>query len=727
MRLNEKEYLTDADAVFTKEAFNHAGSVRTALASGARNRRRYLVLQISTAIEEPNNWREYTREYVEVIISAFTSAEKWVLNEQKIREVMEREEELYRRISSSIDGKAGFSDIDFIIRRNTKRIGELPPPLPSREAGRLTPAIVSAFSDGCLINEQTSYITITNGSDEKHHQTFITFPDLPKLLPEVGAEWLASLEAMRTAVDAVVHFEIIKPHKAQKKVTSRKGYLKGQLKEKSRGDEDPSTDEEYAISEGRHLEGKISAGQPLASMSVVMAVAAKEIKDMRASAKRLMERYSSSGYRAVRPMGDQCKCFYSFLPGALRASPLIECDPGFISASGPTISMDVGDEKGFFIGWSNAAPVFWKPGYAAKELNRSNAMFISGALGSGKSLTIKLLIYLAYLAGAYLFIVDPKNNEYAVLEKIFPIKKINLCPGANEPINPFMLSKDERQAKSYVLDYLSIVLNLRDDNDTRRVAVSKAVETTGNMEPEKRNLNTTLEILKQMSENEQHEPVKQESGQCALLMESIKNSSLGHLVFGIGGVKEIARATVVNLQGLPLPRTAENLNLGRITENERQGLGLLYLASAMAREVAFSLPKDVVKVEVFDESWMLANISEGRRLLDELIRMSARSFGTIPILITQNTTDIKDLQSIKNNINYKFCFRAEDKTEIKANMEILGADTEENSLTSAFPALESGWCVMRDAFGRISQVYIDPRPKYLLHLFDTSPKVAQNE
>ena len=29
---------------------------------------------------------------------------------------------------------------------------------------------------------------------------------------------------------------------------------------------------------------------------------------------------------------------------------------------------------------------------------------------------------LTYLSGGHLFIVDPKNNEYAVLERLFPIK-----------------------------------------------------------------------------------------------------------------------------------------------------------------------------------------------------------------------------------------------------------------------------------------------------------------
>ncbi|AEG16001.1 hypothetical protein Desku_2471 [Desulfofundulus kuznetsovii DSM 6115] len=590
--------------------------------------------------------------------------------------------------------------------------------------------IISAFSDGCLLEERPGYITITNGADECHHQVFITFPDLPKALPETGAEWLASLDTEQAAVDAVVHFHVLRPYKAKKKAESRRKYLKGQIRETLKGGEEPSTDEEYGVTQGRFLEGKLGGGQPLASMAVTLAVAARDLKEARAIAVRLMERYSSSGYRAVRPVGDQEKCLYSFIPGAQPAAPMIECDPGFLAAAGPTVSLELGDGCGFFIGWSGASPVWWKPGHAARHLNRSNAIFISGGLGGGKSLTVKLLLYLARLCGAYLVIIDPKN-EYCVFEELFPIRKVDLCPGGSARLNPFTLSSDPRRAKSIALDYLSIVLNLSVDNDARRVAVSRAVEAVGNMPPENRSLQSCLEELRILARESPHSQVAQEAGQCALLLESLRDSSMGSLVFGTETDAGLGRVTVINLQGLPLPRTAENLMSGRITESERQGLAMLYLTAAMAREVAFSLPPDVIKCEAFDEAWMLLGISEGRRVVDELIRMGARAHNVIPMLITQNATDIGDLQTVKNNVGYVMCFRAQDKSEIRANLELLGADPEEEEkksgtgLSTLFRSMESGWCVMRDARGRIGHVYIDPRPDYLLRVFDTSPGAAR--
>ena len=731
LRIDEEGYLAGAGVAgglpekLAQESWRHARSVRSALSAGARRRRRYLALQLRLSPDD--DWKAALREFRDVALGAFFRSERWLLSSGRVREALENEEEIFQRVRPLTEGRIDFFDLDFIIRRNVRRVGVLglPLPLPSRDGGRLTPALVAAFSDGCLLDEGPGHVTITDSADQPHHQLFITFPDIPKALPEVGAEWLAGLDAGERAVDAVIHFSILRPHRAKKKAESRRRFLKGQIREVLKGDGEPSTDEEYGFTEGRFLEGKLGGGQPLASISVALAVAAGELREARAAAKRLMERYSSAGYRAVRPVGDQEKCLYSFFPGSRPAAPIIECDPGFIASSGPMVSLEMGDGRGFFLGWSGSAPVLWKPGHAARNLNRSNAVFISGGLGGGKSMLAKLMLYLAYMAGAYLFIIDPKNNEYAALEKVFPVRKIDLRPGGRERLNPFLLSRDERRARGIALDYLSIALNLSGDNDARRVAVARAMDAVAGMPAGSRNMHSCLEELIRLSRDTSYPDVAREAGQCALLLEALREGNMGHLVFGTDNDIGNERATVISLQGLPLPGSVRGLMGGRVTESERQGLGMLFLASAMAREVAFSLPPEVLKCVTFDESWMILGISEGRRVVDEIIRMGARTFGVIPVLITQNTTDIGDLQTIRNNTGYVFCFRAQDESEIEANMELLGADREEekagSGLGPVFRSLESGWCVMRDATGRIGQVYIDPRPEYLLQVFDTSP------
>ena len=741
LRMDEAGYLAAAGVPrnlppeVAQEAYRHARSVRSALTAGARRRRRYIALQLRLGNDD--DWKAVLQEFRDSTLGTFLRSERWFLTSRRVKEAQEREEIMNGRVRLLTDDRINFSDLDFIIRRNVHRVGVLPPPLPSRDGGKFTPALVAAFSDGCVIDEKPTYLTITGGADDQHHQVFVTFPDVPKALPEVGAEWLASLDAMEEPVDAVVHFSVLRAHKAKQKTETKRKFLKGQIKEAFKGDEEPSTDEEYGLIEGRTLVGKLSGGQSLVSMSVTLALAGRDLKSLRASASKLVEVFNSGGFRAVRPAGDQIKCLYSFIPGSQPAAPMVECDPGFVASSGPMVNMEVGDGQGYFIGWSGASPVCWSPGYAARTLNRSNAIFVSGSLGSGKSETVKDFSYLVRLSGGYIFVVDPKKKEYSsALGQLFTIKEIDLCPGGTASLNPFMLSQDTRRARGIALDFLSIVLNLRDDNDPRRVAVSRAVDAVAAMPAERRHMQSCLEELFRMQKEYPHPGVAGEAGQCALLLESLRDGSMGHLVFGRDSSDEIHPITVISLQGLPLPRNAQSLTGGRITESERQGLGMLFLASAMAREVAFSLPPEVIKCLIFDEAWMLANISEGARMLDELLRMSARSFGAIPIVITQNATDIDNLQSIKNLFGYVLCFRAQAQAEINANIELLGTDLEDElerrkggqpGFGTIFRSMESGWCIMRDAMGRIGHVYVDPRPEYLLKIFDTSPKSSQGE
>lgn len=729
MRITEEEYLAATGAVYSQASIQHAKEVRQALTAGARSRRRYIALQLKTIDESDITTyiKEFLYELRDTVMRNFFGSDRWGITERKIKEALEAEDELYRRIHDMVDGRADFSDLDFIIRRNIKRVGVLPPPIPSRDGGIFTPAILSAFSDGSVLHEHLTHITVTNGAGESHYQAYITFADMPRQMTLTGNEWLAYLDLLEMPVDAVVHFEIIRPYKAKKMAANKRMYLREQISDALAGGEEASTDEEYAYVEGRYLEGKLAAGQPLARISTVLCTAATNEKEMRANARKLADTYSS--FRAIRPAGDQLKCFYSFIPGSSPAAPVIACDPGFLAAAGANISLSLGDEKGFFIAWAGSQPVFWMPGFAARELNRSNAIFASGALGGGKSLLVKLLLDLAYMVGAYIFIIDPKN-EYDVLNTLFPIKKYDLAPGGDLELNPFTLSKDPRRSIDIALDFLSIVLDVKDD--VRRVVVSEAVNNVGQLPPEQRHMDACIKAFRQLADNNVHEQIRAEAFKCVLLLENVKKSSLGSMAFGREqtGV-DIDRVTIINMRGLPLPSSAETLNKGQITESERLGLAMLFLAATIARETVLTLPKEIVKMQIFDEAWMLLGISEGWRMMDELIRMYARASNAIPVIITQNTSDIANLQGISNNISYIFNFMAQNRNEIRANLELLGIDPVEDeqksregkgSISGMFPELTPGYCIMRDAYKRIGRVYIDPRPRYLLKLFDTSPQ-----
>ena len=148
----------------------------------------------------------------------------------------------------------------------------------------------------------------------------------------------------------------------------------------------------------------------------------------------------------------------------------------------------------------------------------------------------------------------------------------------------------------------------------------------------------------------------------------------------------------------------------------------MFLLAAAAREMAFALPREAVKMQAIDEAWAVTSTSEGERLIMEMIRIG-RSFNLIPTLITQNVMDMNS-PSIVNNVSEVYCFRALDAEESGAALKVLGAATDAVPLET-FAGLRPGQCLYRDAEGRIGWLYVDLHPRYLGEVFDTKPVLAE--
>jgi hypothetical protein len=139
----------------------------------------------------------------------------------------------------------------------------------------------------------------------------------------------------------------------------------------------------------------------------------------------------------------------------------------------------------------------------------------------------------------------------------------------------------------------------------------------------------------------------------------------------------------------------------------------------------FYSPHDVLKVFGIDESWMLKAFPEGALLIDEIIRMG-RSFDVVPLIVTQNPSDVAE-EETRNNLGCIFCFRTEDPRAIADNLTLLGLDPQDEEMIHAFRELKSGDCFMKDISGRIGRVRIEPTPDDLLRIFHTTPSSGERE
>lgn len=702
-----------------EEMVRHARAVRSVLSKGARILRRYILFEL--AFSRPVSGIQDFLTYMQTTaLKAFLAARPAEIPRQLKEMALAAEQDVYARMRRFNLERATFEDIDFCIRKCSNRSGILPPPLPSRSGGVFNAAAISSFTDGKVLEESINHITVIDGLGRMQYQSFVFFVDLPQAMPLSGVD-IFNPATLGFPFDVAIHFTITPPHQAEKKVSSKRRLLRAQMEEVYKAGDTPDLTEEIGLQTSQTLQAKIQAGKPLASVSICLAVSSDSLKETSSRASQLCDHFLQMNFRAVRPSAKQIEALFSFLPGAPPAAPMTECDPGFIASIGPHFASELGDPKGFFLGWSGQTPIFWMPCRPARELNKTNAVLVTGSLGGGKSYLSKALAYFVLLNGGYVLAIDPKD-EYYTFRDIFGdrVKVVDLTPRGGTALNPFVLSRDDARAKGIAMDYLTLALNAS-GNEARRLAIAQALEKVFSLPVRERCLSAFGNALLEISKESPHQAVKEEAAQGVFLLKVVRESDIGRMVFGRGENRffDSGENVVLNIKEIPRPRPG--VPPEKYTESERQGQAIIYLLAAIAREAAFGLPRPVPKMLIFDEVWVLTSISEGERLLDEVIRIG-RTFNLIPVLISQNMTDINS-DAIINNVSQVFCFRASSPGEVAANLRVLGAD-EGVVKPEVFAGLRPGQCLHRDAEGRIGWLQVDIQPPYLKQVFDTRPDAA---
>lgn len=700
-----------------EELARHARAVRNTLVKGARTLRRYVLFELpfSTPVSGIQDFLNYMQT---MALRAFLATRPVEIPRQLKEMALAAEQDVYARMRRFNLERATFEDLDFCIRKCSNRSGVLPPPLPSRSGGIFNAASISSFTDGKMLEESISHVAVLDGSGRVQHQSFVFFVDVPQTMPPSGID-IFNPSALGFPFDVAIHFTVTPPHQAEKKVSSKRRLLRAQMDEVYKAGDTPDLTEEMGLQTSQVLQAKIQSGKPLASMSVCLAVSSDSLKEVSSRASQLCDHFLQMNFRAVRPSAKQIEALFSFVPGAPPAAPMTECDPGFIASIGPHFASELGDPKGFFLGWSGQTPIFWAPCRPARELNKTNAVLVTGSLGGGKSYLSKALAYFVLLNGGYVLAIDPKE-EYHTFQKLFGdrVRTVDLTPRGGAALNPFVLSRDDARAKGIAMDYLTLALNAA-GNEARRLAIAQALERVFTSPVQERCLAAFRAALMQVSKESPHHAVKEEAAQGVFLLKVVEESDIGRMVFGKGESRFFdsgEKMIVLNIKEIPRPRPGAPAE--KYTESERQGQAIIYLLAAVAREAAFGLPRPIPKMLIFDEVWVLTSISEGERLLDEVIRIG-RTFNLIPALISQNMTDIGS-EAIINNVGQIFCFRASSPLEVEANLRVLGADTGVIK-PETFAGLRPGQCLHRDAEGRIGWLQVDVQPPYLRQVFDTRP------
>jgi DNA helicase HerA-like ATPase len=122
------------------------------------------------------------------------------------------------------------------------------------------------------------------------------------------------------------------------------------------------------------------------------------------------------------------------------------------------------------------------------------------------------------------------------------------------------------------------------------------------------------------------------------------------------------------------------------------------------------------KIVFLDEGWVFFASSQGRALLNRLIRLG-RAFNATVLLATQQVEDLGGLAQLVGTV---FLFGQDSPRAAARGIEEFGLDPEEGGLASRLTEYRRGRGLERDLDGRWGEVQVDPDPDLLAEL-DTTP------
>lgn len=589
---------------------------------------------------------------------------------------------------------------------------------PSRDILTLTEGRFDDSGGRQLIVEQ-----FVSGKPRHGYMAFLTISHIPDKSPIPGTEWLYALGKLPFPIEASIRTETIEYRKALTQVQNKKKELKAEDEHALESGEETS----FHILNSRHealeLENNLRVDKfPLLTTSIVLCVSARSRDELQLRIQLVKDLYSEMMIQVEIPYGDQWRAFNEFLPGSKRyiTDYIHHLDPAAAAASMLGAVRKLGDGQGFFIGMSQNLPVFFEHDRGPKDKllsTTASAAFI-GSLGAGKSLGANFLAYQALLKGSKVLIFDPKDErghwpellpELAPITRIITLRagledrgKLDPLMGAKTPADKFAAAETAKR----ILQFLARAA----DGTYEAIVIGKVIDQV--MKAEHPSMTMALELL---TEGVRKLPEKRQDSleEMVDVLSYLATSGQGQLLFGDGTQEAIdlsKELTILQVEDLQLPEESQ-------TDFGRMSIALLMAISDFSRRFS-NQSSDEFKMVLFDESWRLAKVREGRAILEELVR-TGRSKNAAIYLISQNAKDMLG-EEIRSNLGCRFVFRCRDQKEAEAACHILGIEATEQNIDKV-RNLPTGSCLMSDLEKRVNELEICIGQERLLHAFDTRP------
>ncbi|MDO8213910.1 ATP-binding protein [Conexibacter sp. CPCC 206217] len=552
------------------------------------------------------------------------------------------------------------------------------------------------------------------------HQAFLCVGELadePEF-PGPAAELLfAPLEAVPFSVDAVLHARWVGNRDALAQVRRRITDVENVYREQTEGD---TRGPGLLVEEDRYLAREYeavlqsSAHPPMLYASLGFAIGAPDGEELERRVTALQDQFGD--LRLYRPRGIQSWLFAEHLlrVGAGVPDYTNQLTVEQFAALMATGTTEIGSASGIYLGITGGAggrPVKHDPTAASRQ-SRPSAVLLAGTLGSGKTVAAQTIAYAAERRGSSVVDFDPKpDHGFDRIRQLDGRVEVLELSGAEQhrgALDPLAIGLDdlrEELASSYYLDLL------RDPPPSWENQIQRAVR-----ELVRRGERSSLAVIGQLRSVDH--PAAQE---VADALEVAADFGLGRLGFGDGSRTDLGTAaapvTTIRAPGLTLPdprATRESW-----TRAERVSVATLSLVAALALRLV-SGDRSRHKVIVLDEAWFLLSSTQGRALINRLVRLG-RAFNATVLLATQRLDDLGDLSDL---IGTFLLFGQDSDAEAKQGLQLLGLDPDDRGLVARVRSYRRGLCLLRDLDGRVGETQIDVVFEELLHAFNTTPEQA---
>ncbi|WP_086809563.1 ATP-binding protein [Streptomyces reticuliscabiei] len=576
------------------------------------------------------------------------------------------------------------------------------------------------------------------------YQAFSVLSEMPEAFRFPGSEYLAALDDFGFPVDWTVRMHIESGSKAEPKSRRQQRELAHQRTEydgETAGVPASLDKASFSLDEYRdRLTSSTTEVEIRASIATCVWGATPDEANEKAAL--LQNHFGGNDYTMVRPIGDQVALFHAMLPGTRTPKPLLDFTQYMLARdfamAMPFCGAGLGDDSGSLYGLQlsggGVRPVLIDFSHGPRVNASASAAFV-GELGSGKSVAMKTAMYSilstghregsAGSRGRCLVIDRTPQQEWSRFAVACPgtTQIIRVDETAGVSLDPLRVFRGPRAAR-YCESFLTPLLDIA-SMSVEGVTLADAIEATrlGPSPGMTALINTLAERAKTTDPDEPNDAaVRAAASELVRKMRSLAKKDLGRVIFDPTlPVVQITNADsivfAVDRLGLPSKEDLSEHRLPSLEVEKRFGWRLMYLMTALCREIAFANPHEFCGV-FLDECWWLTSSAEGSNLLLEMIA-DGRKHNAGAFAGSHDPYDIGPKSEIGDKIrallSHIFVFRHRSKPLAARCLEFLDLDpadpemvkliTENLSplnLSDTERQLRAGECLYRDLRKRIA-------------------------